>query len=1777
MTKYTDDVAAVRAARTARDTARDTLYRLQLRRLALGAARQREARGEAATDPADRAALVELRAGVSALTDRHAAIRKRHDAIAAVAGEIEAIRRRLASAPERMAAAVREVNGRAAALDAKQPPDERRRRHEALRRAQAARAALAVEVQQDRDALAAKTAQAKDADALRDQLAALDVERKSLMERIDETNARMGKAHLSDQAKQNLADIEAQRTMVAERERAVRASIDALVNKRAPPQLMADWDDRLPILLLPVRIETRWKPGAGAGAPSQLWVRVFPDDIATTSHEPVLTDAEVAYGHAYWTSYRAAGTDADRQAAWTALADRFGANRASWVALETQPTNWDAAAGDSSIPLQFPDVPITKPSAWTTAPHARVLPDRFVLLAWRDDNLRLTSVGEPVDDVVVLGPSPSDDAGGEASIDRAADKTLAFGDAFAWVRDFDLAVKRGLGFRIDVAEQDAATGFDRMIVIGIKHSADAPDAQLLVEQLIDGHHYSRKGFSLVPQGTSTNNTDGSDSGYSRGSAGESGVAESAPAKFAATPDRAVAADGQRFADYLGLQYRPLLHADGAELTDHADAVWMNRALYAGTLGYYLDHMLNEAIDDSWLGVLRRHFTDHVTGRGPIAAIRVGHQPYGVLPTSSLKDWKPRVDARRVADPFEAAFLAVLRRLDEAWSGIVPSLVQVGSPGDGAANLLTILGLQPTSAEFYQRVGYSYDYLANLEAFAWGGSNFRDVLNMMIEAAGARTVLGELGYRKQHADGTPKPSPLLLELIWRHYHTQLDASQLVDGLPFSESALIQPYDAAGTQTYLDWLVANGADAAALERQDFGGVPAPTALLYLMLHFSVVMEGARAVRGWLVGQNVNADELVRSRKFLNVGPQASPSIWEVIKAPANAIVPAATSSAALLTLMNAPQFAESAGQSVQEQRAAIGALRSLTTARLERALVEHIDTLSYRLDAWETSLFARRLDEQRNLAAAVDARRTGVYVGAYGYLENVRPPAAARQHVPDASLPASLRQGNDNLYTDPSNGGYVHAPSLNHAAAAALLRSGYLTHASATDPDALAVDLSSGRVARANALLDGVRHGQSLEALLGVQFERGLHDWTTRPTQPVILDQLKPLFRAKFPILKTLVPQANAAAEGAGASQIAEDDTVTNGLTLARTTDAYPYGIHELSALTPAQQNAIRAEKAAIEDTLDSLRDVLTAEAAYQLALGNFDRAAAVLQSAGSGTAPPDVQVLDTPRGTALSFTQRFAVQLTTAPVNNPWPAVPLSERAKLEPSLNAWLGDLIGPPDTITCQASALASDGSVLIAGGAPVQATISLADLALQPIDFVFMVRSQVEASGAAELEQRVRNAFAKARAVADEVVVKIAFADPGAVGGGRSFAEILPMADRLRRLLGKAHRLDGRHFQSASKDTAPMPDNPGRIDAVELRTRVGDRVAAIRALFPILQAVRDAASANATVATVDALRDALLGVANAGFSYAVPQSAFGAGAASLDRLTQQADAVLKRAAILGTATDDALTEIDATASPEKRAAMLSDLAKGWVGSDFLLLPRFAFPDAASVGSADAARDRLLDYVTNTAGQPLPVDEWLHGVACVRPLMHDFEMVRVMAETWRDAPLRMSPLQLPFRNNDSWLGAPYPPTMDVAHDTISMVQHLPQGFDAAMAQSGLLIDEWVESVPARDSVTGIAFNFDAPNSAPPQALLLVVTPEETGAWQWDHLVDAVLDTFRRARLRAVEPDALATLPAMGTLLPAVVAEFGTSAASVSLDYAMSLPIVKGSLNTPIAVTTNPG
>ena len=154
----------------------------------------------------------------------------------------------------------------------------------------------------------------------------------------------------------------------------------------------------------------------------------------------------------------------------------------------------------------------------------------------------------------------------------------------------------------------------------------------------------------------------------------------------------------------------------------------------------------------------------------------------------------------------------------------------------------------------------------------------------------------------------------------------------------------------------------------------------------------------------------------------------------------------------------------------QIAALRQLATTPTAELERLFAEHVDTATYRLDSWLLGLPALQLDRMRPAPAndRGNGGGTGCYLGAYAWLEDLRPSGSALEPAQPPGDVAGDFTGSGTLLHDPANGGYIHAPSLPHARSAAVLRSGYLANASTANPATLAVNLSSDRVRLALAI-------------------------------------------------------------------------------------------------------------------------------------------------------------------------------------------------------------------------------------------------------------------------------------------------------------------------------------------------------------------------------------------------------------------------------------------------------------------------------------------------------------------------------------------------------------------------------------------------------------------------------------------------------------------------------------------------------------------------------------
>src|SRR5258707_10555255 len=181
---------------------------------------------------------------------------------------------------------------------------------------------------------------------LRDTLAQLQAE-------LSQTQPKLVPAQQDAEGKR--ANVDALKPRIEE----LRAAYDA-----ATAGLLGSVNTKEPILLFPVRLETRFMQQSPNG-PTELLVRVYPDDLHIDTHEPALTADEQNWGGYFQAQAKLPGSTAEdaKKAAWRQLVERFGIKRAAWIARVYDPNR----------PLTV----ASRDKKWSRAPYTRVLPDRW--------------------------------------------------------------------------------------------------------------------------------------------------------------------------------------------------------------------------------------------------------------------------------------------------------------------------------------------------------------------------------------------------------------------------------------------------------------------------------------------------------------------------------------------------------------------------------------------------------------------------------------------------------------------------------------------------------------------------------------------------------------------------------------------------------------------------------------------------------------------------------------------------------------------------------------------------------------------------------------------------------------------------------------------------------------------------------------------------------------------------------------------------------------------------------------------------------------------------------------------------------------------------------------------------------------------------------------------------------------------------------------------------------------------------------------------------------
>ena len=1556
-------------------------------------------------------------------------------------------------------------------------------------------------------------------------------------------------------------------------------------------QVVSNLTDSVPILLFPVRIETRFHKDISIPASPvyELWLRIFPDDVAIEAHESALTLSEIEQAKDYWTTIwpevNSGIYSTKKINAWDILCRKFGSQRAAFIIGMLEPD--DLNTGSPVFPL---DLDLEKRyTSWTKAPETRVMPDVFVANLYATYNPAnpvptVTKQGKPIPYSLKVGIDPNDDGSlfeNGNNLDASVD--------IKWLIDFDSAIDTGMGMKIPLTQSQYDTGFERVTVLGVKALVNDLQGKQIVEELVDNHHYNT-GFSLLKQGTNTKNTQEGPSGYTDyefGNVLSHNIEREAPKVTGnATPDEFYKNDGQRLAEALGLDQDVFDHIYSADSYDIRNAMNMNAVLFNSTIAYTMNVMMypvfaNVSVYDP-TEETREYVTRYARSRGALPGIRIKKQPYGILPVTAYSKWAAEpLDPKK---PYYEDLYDITSEMGNTWTSTAQN-VKVAGDSNGEQAFVEAMGKHAVTKEYYSRYGVGPDYI-------WNNLVMND---MPAEASQWHSTMQQFAQDVQTATGFNFPvSPFLLKMNFKQEHGKI-MSGLIDTQPLSDTNPVEPIGPSSVN-YIQWI--RTSNLFQLRDEDFGeigagGTAPPTSMFYVFLRQSFLLEYFNAACSLLelTEAQKREYEIINIYNVPTEGVniplenqyQSGPSRWAIFDQPYAQQGPVGAYMDSPAGLLN-PAMAN-----LVRMREILLDMEDLPTGELALLLTEHLDFCSFRLDSWKLGIMNQRLNYMR-LNPDGTVKRQGIHIGAYAWVEDLH--KNERNLVQNPGLPGEYNsEVSEGIEENMGNKGFIHAPSQNHAIAAAVLRAGYESNADDTNTKNHEINLTSERVRKALAIFEGIKNGQKLSALLGYEFERSLHE--PEPGSSEELDKFIYPFRTKYK-LEILTPEFEGAIDTVAAVNVldgkkilddyrASNDSIFIGLSLTPTND---------------EKAEIKLKLDRINGILDAVSDLAVSEGIFQLVNNNYEASGALSASLSGGANPPDAQIIKTPRN-GITVTNRILMQLNPSgyafahgtTVYNSWSTLQKSQRAIAEPSLNQWLLERLPEPSTIEIYTSFENTAPGVLYK-------RVYLSDLDIQPIDLIYLIQDTLS-DNESELAQRVKMFVRNNMGFGFDKEITIEY-EEAALSNNKRFYDLHAYIVYLKKVIVDSHYLKGSEFCPGGSaeavateiynygelyeringaihgeiDPVPAPPPPPNTPLplflqpylfyglVQIKLIIEDEINHITGFAP---PVSPSVPIEDRVAS---LSSALVMATGFGIERAVPKTSLDTSTEALNALVDAAisarDQIAKKLEdVFNVFTTQNLPAPSTNPTLESIAGyvpLLVKCANILFGDSFRILPRTKVQEniktVLNSKFVTATNTLLDDHVNN----PLIMEEWLCGASRVRTKVANLEMMSVLNDVVISNDLfdsiTFQPFQFPYDNdsNDRWQAVKVEDKDHIKPGRLSLAISYDSTPDYSNDITGLVIDNWTEVIPEDTETTGLAFHFDQPEAKPPQALLLAVPPAFDGTWNWQDLLSVVNETLDEAKGRSVDYEALASTP-YGHILPAVSLPVSEGAMTIGPDF----------------------
>ncbi|HSI74543.1 MAG TPA: lipoyl domain-containing protein, partial [Lunatimonas sp.] len=1199
------------------------------------------------------------------------------------------------------------------------------------------------------------------------------------------------------------------------------------------------------------------------------------------------------------------------------------------------------------------------------------------------------------------------------------------------------------------------------------------------------------------------------------------------------PDIHFVTNGKQLSKSLGLETHHFRHVQHADATPpilnelYQKASWF--ALGAQPLfmlfGNRIDSEFHEAI---WL-----HYSKYVKSRGLYSALKIGNQPYGILPVMNISNvFLPENNDIRESDKLFDKMTVLFARMVKKWllmakgdQARVPRL----KGNDSYEDVLKILSMQENSSSYQIRAlqyrsfkSKLYEWLknrpSNKSILDFAKSMGEDYARVWENTLSLTDLLG-----LDHQELSPEVDQLLRAPILsltdgnknligfqagKSIIMDLKGNSISTALNNSDFFSFEQEDLSNFQDFISALKEQKENELTQYRGDLSLF---TDLLIRSFTNACQLYSRPIVFELELGDTSSGSELFKISSilkpegtFVNKGDsvitiQGAGSKSISVEAPFDGNIKkilvtendVVVQGTALFTLVNEMKYNEvknsfiTLGQQIIDESNGI-AVGEERKAAQKKAIGEAVDLNSYRLDAWITSLAARRIEEMRSRAKY----EKGIYFGAYGWIE-------------DLEKDTSLVNTNSLMDTYREAGGIIHTPGAAQTVASTVFKNSFLSHKQEEESNPFTINLSSDRLQKSQFLLEGIRQGQELEALLGYQLERHLHDND--------LHQEIYRLREAFPLYE------NTTGNSTGFVNL----SVIDGLKAIKNKERLP------------EQVKKQIEK--LEDTMDASLDTLFYEAGYQVTQGNLSQAAAAIDATKGDISPPAIESLKTRiPGTGINhkLVMVFAATSEQYPIE--------STRAFAEPNLENWLKEVLGPMDKIVCTVEFHDIQDDNLID-----RIEIKLADLDISYLDFLYLSDDTVS-NGAGELELRIRNSALEKRGELPEET-KFVVTEPGQVNGF-SLIQALEVARYAKELLSKCRYLK-------SEDLS-MENEAIRYDRKTLDEIRNNR------LLPLIERLKEIAKSDLTI------KSSLKLLSNLDVE--------SAKTALLTNTTIDTGKLKTALEAKITTAGDLLSKYDPQLPFNTAFDHLQKTVKILFGEAFILLPP-ALGSENFTQSINTQVQQLLvgDPSDDTADQVWGqerIKNWVQGVAQVHENMEIFEDWLMVHQVWNEKLGQSNKYtyqiaQGPTLSKYPWLalskeeidlllkkhyisqpiytdphsGEAYPLANGSYYpdNCESTVLYAKEKIPSDKPVFGFLIDEFSEHIPNKKMDTGVSFNYNIPNNEPPQALLLAIHPKATQErdffWSEDDLRDILYDTIDLYKVRMVDIEAIQEY---GYLLP---------------------------------------